>query len=241
MDELRAALTAAQAAKKSINIFFRDDDVDEDEETLWRLLDIFAVRRVPIVLGVIPARLTNEGITLLKQFSDTVEIVQHGWQHVNHETTGRKCEFGASRTFAEQFNDIARGKKCLDEAFGENWFPAFIPPWNRCTPDTHEALNQLSFRVLSTLRGKDLAEDFRGQKIPVTLDIYEWRVGAKCKPEAQILSELRQQITQDFPIGIMLHHKVMTDEAFAITEKLLDELLRFAAVRFQRLETLANA
>lgn len=241
MDELRAALAQAQATGKIVNIFFRDDDVDEDEASLRRLLNIFAARRVPIVLGVIPAQLTENGISLLKQFPAVAEIVQHGWQHTNHESTGRKCEFGASRNFAEQCDDIARGQARMNEVFGENWFPAFIPPWNRCTRDTHEALNKLGFRVLSTLRGKDLSEDFRGQKIPVTLDIYEWRDAAKCKTEVEIFRTLTEQITHDFPIGIMLHHKVMSDEAFAILEKLLDELMRFSNVRFQTLESLAKS
>ncbi len=240
MDELRAALAQAQVAGKIVNIFFRDDDVDEDETSLRRLLNIFTARRVPIVLGVIPAHLTENGIKLLNQFSSVVEIVQHGWQHKNHETTARKCEFGVSRTLAEQYADIAHGQARLNQAFGENWFPAFIPPWNRCTNETHEALNQLGFCVLSILRGKNTEGDFRGQKIPVTLDIYEWRDSAKCKAEAEILDELAWQITQDFPIGIMLHHKVMSDEAFTIIEKLLDELQRFSNVRFQTLRAVAE-
>src|SRR5437870_1726030 len=137
---LRAVLERQQAAGKTVEVFFRDDDVDEDEASLRRLLNLFVARNIPIVLGVIPAHLTTAGIELLNQCLASVELVQHGWQHVNHERTGRKCEFGVSRSFAEQRNDLSRGWARMDEAFGKHWFPAFIPPWNRCTETTLQAL-----------------------------------------------------------------------------------------------------
>ena len=230
------------ATSLSVNVFFRDDDVDEDEATLRRLLDIFAQRNVPVILGVIPATLTEAGIQLLAQFSASIEIVQHGWQHVNHELSGRKCEFGNSRSFAEQLDDIARGQARMNEAFDDNWFPAFIPPWNRCTAQTYQALGQLGFRVLSQLRS-DAAPitGFSFQEISVTLDLYRWKGGATLKPQEEILQTLAQQFAQPQPIGIMLHHKIMNDEAFFFLEQLLDELRQAAAIRFHTFESLENS
>ena len=226
----------------SVNVFFRDDDVDEDEATLRRLLDIFAQRNVPVILGVIPATLTEAGIQLLAQFSASIEIVQHGWQHVNHELSGRKCEFGSSRSFAEQLDDIACGQARMNEAFDDNWFPAFIPPWNRCTAQTYQALDQLGFRVLSQLRS-DAAPitGFSFQEISVTLDLYRWKGGATLKPQEEILQTLAQQFAQPQPIGIMLHHKIMNDEAFFFLEQLLDELRQASAIRFHTFESLENS
>ena len=227
--ELRQILAASQ----SVDVFFRDDDVDEDEPTLRRLLDIFAQRNIPVILGVIPATLTAAGIQLLTQFSASIEIVQHGWQHMNHEAIGRKCEFGSSRSLAEQLEDITRGQTRMNEAFGNLWFPAFIPPWNRCTAQTHQALEQLGFRVLSQLRGSaSPLTGFSFQEISVTLDLYQWKDIATLKPQEKILQTLAQQLAQPQPIGIMLHHKVMNDEAFFFLEQLLDELRQDSAVRF---------
>lgn len=221
-----------------MDVFFRDDDVDEEEVTLRRLLNLFAARNVPIVLGVIPARLTTAGIELLQQFSGSIELVQHGWQHVNHELTGRKCEFGISRSFAEQFDDLSRGQARMNEAFGQQWFPAFIPPWNRCTTVTEQALQQLGFRVLSKLHEKDSSACASLPEISVTLDVYRWKDGAQLKPTAELWQAIAEQIQQDLRIGIMLHHKVMGDEAFVFLEQLWDELKRFPIVRFHHLQDL---
>ncbi len=233
--ELRQTL----AASPPVNVFFRDDDVDEDEPTLRRLLDLFAQKNVPVILGVIPATLTEAGSKLLAQSSAPIEIVQHGWQHVNHELTGRKCEFGNSRSFAEQLEDIARGQARMNEAFGKHWFPAFIPPWNRCTAQTHQALDQLGFRALSQLRtDAPPITGFSFQEISVTLDLYRWKDGATLKPQEELLQAISQQFMQSQPIGIMLHHKVMSDEAFLFLEQLLDELRQSSAVRFHRFGSL---
>jgi peptidoglycan/xylan/chitin deacetylase (PgdA/CDA1 family) len=235
--ELQQQLTASN----SIELFFRDDDVDEDEPTLRRLLDLFAQKNIPVILGVIPAKLTDECINLLSQFTASIEIVQHGWQHINHELTGRKCEFGSSRSFDEQLADIADGQARLHEAFGHNWFPAFIPPWNRCTPNTYQALEQLGFRVLSQLRKDVPHTGFSWQEISVTLDLYRWKDGATLRPQTELLQEIAQQLSQPLPIGIMLHHKVMDDEAFLFLEQLLKVLQQSLSVRFHIFESLENS
>ena len=227
------------AEKKPIDIFFRDDDVDIDEENLHRLLTIFADRKIPLIAGVIPKLLIGDCIKLLSEFSEFTELVQHGWQHKNHEILQRKCEFGNSRNFAEQFSDLAAGQKIMNEAFGENWFPAFIPPWNRCTEITHRALDELGFRVLSKLRGSQApVTSFQFREISVTLDIFRWENGATLKSAEDIYEELTQQIVKGAPIGIMLHHKVMADEAFLFIEQLLDALKQSPSVRFHTLASL---
>ena len=233
--EFQEALTT----NKPIDVFFRDDNVDEDEPTLRRLLHLFAQKNVPVILGVIPAKLTNECVELLARFRSSIEIVQHGWQHANHELTGRKCEFGSSRSFDEQRTDIARGQARMHEAFGHNWFPAFIPPWNRCTTSTHQALDQLGFRVLSQLhKGVPPLTGFSWQEISVTLDLFRWKDGATLKPQEELLQAMAEQLTQPQPIGIMLHHKVMHDDAFLFLEQLLDALRQSSNVRFHTFESL---
>jgi peptidoglycan/xylan/chitin deacetylase (PgdA/CDA1 family) len=226
------------ATVKAVKVFFRDDDVDEDEPTLRRLLEVFAQKNAPVILGVIPAKLTNECINLLSQFASSIEIVQHGWQHVNHELTGRKCEFGDSRSFNEQLADIARGQTRMNEAFGNHWFPAFIPPWNRCTANTHQALDQLGFRVLSKLRKDAPLTSFSFREISVTLDLFAWKNGATLKPQEELLQAIAEQLSQPQPIGIMLHHKVMNEEAFLFLEYLLDVLQQSSNIRFHTFESL---
>ena len=238
MNDALNELHAALASGKTVDVFFRDDDVDEDEATLRRLLKLFAARQVPLVLGVIPARLSTACIALLQPFSASVELVQHGWQHVNHETTDRKCEFGASRSWAEQRDDLSRGQARMNEAFGKQWFPAFIPPWNRCTEVTEQALRQLGFQVLSKLHESEAKAIATLPELSVTLDLFRWKAGAQLKPVAELWQAITQQIQQGRPLGIMLHHKVMAEDAFAFLEQLLDELQQAANVRFHRLQDL---
>ncbi len=243
LKQLRSLLERSQTAGKFVEIFFRDDDVDEDEASLRRLLGIFTSRKIPIILGVIPAKLTASATALLlekeRDFPGLIELTQHGWQHVNHEVSERKCEFGSSRNFAEQLADIQRGQMRMSEVFGEQWFPAFIPPWNRCTTQTCQVLNQLGFRVLSKLHGKlSSSPDFQGREISVTLDIFTWKNGAILKPAEEIFTELANQIGLGEPLGIMLHHKVMNDASFAFLESLLIELSASYAIRFHTFQSL---
>jgi peptidoglycan/xylan/chitin deacetylase (PgdA/CDA1 family) len=227
------------AATGAVDVFFRDDDVDEDEPTLRRLLELFAQKNVPVILGVIPAKLTHQGIELLAQFPTTTEIVQHGWQHVNHELTGRKCEFGSQRSFEEQLADIARGQTRMNEAFGAHWFPAFIPPWNRCTPPTYQALEQRGFRVLSQLHNDSSPRaGFSFREISVTLDLFRWKDGTRLRPQEELWQAILQQLAQPQPLGILLHHKVMHDEAFLFLAQLLDALRPSPNVRFHTFASL---
>lgn len=241
-EELRQALERLRAERQTVDLFFRDDDVDEDEATLWQLLNTFLFRGVPINLEVIPGKLKAATVRLLLQqqhaYPALIELNQHGWMHTNHEVEGRKCEFGASREFTEQYADIARGKAVLDEAFGKRWHPVFTPPWNRCTADTLQALHKIGFRAFSKDRGKEPIVDYSFTEISTTLDLYRWQPRATMKAPSEIERELIAQLRQGEPIGILLHHKVMDAAAFSFLASLLDELRRFPVVRFHTFASL---
>ncbi len=240
--QLQTSLGRLQADGRTINLFFRDDDVDEDEESLQRLLRLFSGRDTPINLAIIPGLLTDGAIELLKECQagkpGLICLNQHGWRHVNHEREGRKCEFGSSRSFAEQFEDIARGQARLNEAFGDNWFPAFIPPWNRCAEVTFQALDQLGYQVFSAKQGGAAVTGYGFQEISITLDLYRWQGGASLKPPEEIVDDLIAQLLQRQTIGLMLHHKVMDEKAFSFLGSLLDALAPHPVVRFHTFRSL---
>ncbi|MEJ7615715.1 MAG: DUF2334 domain-containing protein [Pyrinomonadaceae bacterium] len=242
--ELNLRLAQSQDEDKSLHVFFRDDDVDEDESSLQRLLNLFLSREVPINLGVIPGRLTPQTIETLAGrrscFPALIALNQHGWRHINHESSGKKCEFGASRTFSEQMEDIARGRARMSEAFGDDFYPAFIPPWNRCTKETYRVLDELGFPVLSKNQSGTPSANFKFRERSITLDLYRWRGGAQLKAPEEIVGDLVLQIERMNPIGIMLHHKVMNDEAFLFLDVLIETLRRYSIVRFHTFQTMAN-
>jgi peptidoglycan/xylan/chitin deacetylase (PgdA/CDA1 family) len=240
MDLLKSAL-AQQSAP--IRIFFRDDDVDEDEASLRRLLRLFPERNTPVNLGVIPGRLTAECAELLAEAvaaaPSLVELNQHGWRHQNHEREGRKCEFGAGRSYAEQLADIEQGQARMTEAFGRNWFPVFIPPWNRCTEDTLRAIDHLGFRALSAKQESSIVTGYRFEEISITLDIYHWKGGARMKSPEEVTCELIAQLSRQQRIGVVLHHKVMDERAFSFLCSLLDTLAAHPVVSFHTFQSLA--
>ncbi len=239
---LKSELAQRQQQGAPQRVFFRDDDVDEDEAPLRRLLELFLRWEIPINLGVIPGRLTAAGGELLMQSVSAaptlIELNQHGWLHLNHEREGRKCEFGPSRTYAEQLADIAQGQARMTETFGPHWSPVFIPPWNRCVVDTYCVLDQLGFRALSVKQGSSVVTGYRFKEISITLDLFSWRGGASLKPAEEIVDELTVQLTRQQTIGVMLHHKVMDERAFTLLESLLDALASHPSASFHTFQSL---
>lgn len=242
VEPLRATLEQQQQQGRTVNLFMRDDDIDVDEESLRHLLDIAFARNAPVSLAVMPGKLTPDGITLVKNYKklcpELIEIHQHGWQHVNHESTGRKCEFGVSRSYAAQYEDIARGKACLEQAFEDKFFPAFTPPWNRCTADTLRALHELNFQVFSKDWNPEPLTGYNFREISITIDLLRWKGGVRMAPPEEIVGKLISQLAGNHPIGLLLHHKVMDGEVFAFLNQLLAELGRSPCVRFQTLQGL---
>lgn len=239
---LRRFLDEKETEGRELHLFLRDDDVDEDEESLKHLLDLALARGVPMNLEIVPGRLTPACTATLKNVLRAdralLSLDQHGWKHSNHEMEGRKCEFGPSRSFTQQLNDIAQGKAILESTFEELFFPAFTPPWNRCTTDTYQALEELGFQVLSKDRGKDGITGYRFSEISTTLDLYTWKHGAHMKAPHEIVQVLMSQMDMLPIVGLLLHHKVMEREAFLFLDQLLAELTRSAAVRLHTFRTL---
>ncbi len=243
--QLRPRLEQLYKDKKEIRFFLRDDDADEDVETLRHLFDVTLASGVPLNLEIIPDGLTDSGIRLLdnhKHLHPTLfELNQHGWRHLNHEKEGRKCEFGVSRTFDQQFEDISKGKRRLEEIFKDKFYPVFTPPWNRCTNDTLKALDQLGFRVFSKDRGKDPITGFSFHEISTTLDLYRWKGNPTMKTPEEIVNELIIQMEENEPIGLLLHHKVMDHEAFRFLDMLLVVLREYPNVQFHTFQSLLES
>src|SRR3954470_22008778 len=150
LQPLRARLNARD---RPLTLFFRDDDAGWADERLFELMDRFEERRLPLDLAVIPQALSAPLAAELRERQEAsggrVGLHQHGFAHVNHETEGRKQEFGPSRSADEQREDIATGLAELERLLGGCLQPVFTPPWNRCTEATGRCLAELGFRVLS--------------------------------------------------------------------------------------------
>lgn len=222
-------------------VFFRADDVAVPGQCLARLVDIFAKHQVPLTLAVVPAWLTET------RWQRLVELcgrdfslwcwIQHGWQHRNHEPSGRKLEFGPSRSFARKRMDLQNGFRRLSRLLADAFTPAFTPPWNRCDTETIKALKELGFQALSRNLGAQPPAPAALTEYPVSVDLHTRQERDGASGWQNFLIELRQSLGSGF-CGMMIHHQRMNDAAFDFLELLLSELKRRNFPRLVHLGTL---
>ena len=240
LDPLRAVLDSTD---RPVTFFFRDDDAGWDDDALEALLEVFAFHGVPLDVAAIPEAMTPRTVELLAgrraDGRNDLTVHQHGLAHVNHEPEGRKCEFGSSRSPEQQATDIARGRELLRSMLGD--LPAvFTPPWNRCAPWTPEVLRDLGFAVLS----RDLSAGRAGVVGLVELAIsVDWFAKRRKVPvdragRGELLAE---RAAAAGPVGVMLHHEVMSAADRDDLGDLLGLLVAHPAAATAHLHRLARA
>jgi hypothetical protein len=201
---VRRALDAAPAP---VEVFFRDDDAGWADDRLLVLLDRFSARGLPLDVAAIPSAL---GAGMARELvARGIAVHQHGLAHVNHESDGRKHEFGPSRSREAQRRDIEAGRALLAERLDGAVEPIFTPPWNRCTRETALCLAELGFELLSR---ESRAQPFGVlPELSVSLDF------VRLAPD-----ELAARFAAaEPPIGVMFHHAEMDDAAMARADELL--------------------
>jgi peptidoglycan/xylan/chitin deacetylase (PgdA/CDA1 family) len=235
LDPLRAVLDAAPAP---VTFFFRDDDAGWRDDRLRRLLDLFDRHETHVDLAAIPCAVGKTLARELRLRAATTGVHQHGLAHVNHESTGRKCEFGPARDAAAQRADVEAGRRRLEALLETTLDPIFTPPWNRCTADTGRALVACGVRTLSresrapALRVRGLAE------LPVRVDWLAHRHRTRLT-RTELGCAIAREALGGGPVGIMLHHAVMDrDERNGVAE-LLGVVKRSDGARVSRMRDLA--
>jgi hypothetical protein len=215
-----------------IDFFFRDDDVGWANDEFRALLACFRSYSAPLDIAVIPTALTaelaDELCTLHAETPAVVGIHQHGFAHTNHEGLGRKCEFGSSRTQQDQYRDIQFGKVKLERMLGSALDPIFTPPWNRCTALTGECLKDLGFRVLSRDATAPSLALSGLKELPISIDWFAKKNGKRLSFQS-LGTLIAKTVKQRQPIGIMLHHALMS----AAERELLGGLLTLLSTHRQ--------
>ncbi len=220
-----------------LRCFVRDDDGGWDDARLLKLMDRLQLLRVPMDVAIIPTALSRNLARELQDRKrcspDQVGFHQHGYRHVNHETAGRKCEFGPDRSVSLQLDDIASGQALLNDTMGAFICDRiFTPPWNRCTQQTVLALQTLGFAALSRNRGAQVLQT--GTLVELSVD-FDWQ---RQRPDREALAEEFAAKLQtassdtDQAFGIMLHHAVMTPADLQNFTELLQLLMDAHYVEF---------
>ena len=249
---LHQELDAWRETGQVATFWWRDDDAVDCCPALDRLLDLSARNHAPLNLAVIPARATDALAARLARAPVRVAVMQHGFDHANHAPAGEKSmELGRHRPKVAICEDLVRGSAMLNERFGTQAVPVLVPPWNRIAAELVPALAALGFRGLSAHTARTAMRPAEGLVACNThLDVMRWRPERGFLGEDEALGSLighlrarRQARAEppagaphaaepDEPSGLLTHHLVMDDAAWAFVSRLLEVLAGHPAARW---------
>lgn len=220
------------AGSRPIRIFFRADDIAVPGKAFDGMMALFMRHGIPLCPAVVPTWMTPVRWRRLSMYDRESRSLwcwhQHGWRHYNHETEGKKQEFGPSRSVSDIRRDMTRGRRRLEGILGDAFFPVFTPPWNRCSAETLAVLKELAYRGVS----RDKINPTSGEELPdfaVTVDLHTRKEPDPATSWANLFSELQRSLAHG-RCGVMIHHQRMNSAAFGFLEHLLMEMKRRKAI-----------
>ena len=253
MRELEEELELWRRAGRVATLWWRDDDAVEAGPALERLLALASARGAPLCLAVIPARASGTLARRLAAGAGGLSVVQHGFRHANHAPEGEKrSELGARRHTAEVREELARGGAMLRSLFGDRALPVLVPPWNRIDGALIPHLPGLGFRGLSTHGPRATVNPAPGlTECNTHLDVLRWRPERGFLGSEEALRLLRGHLRArrsggpqpgqpgsladpGEPTGLLTHHLVMDEPAWAFVEVLVGVLSEHPAARWLR-------
>jgi hypothetical protein len=238
---LQRELEAWRGADRVATFWWRDDDAVDCSPALDRLLDLAARHKAPVNLAVIPARATAALAERLAPAAAGVGVLQHGYDHANHAPAGQKSmELGPHRPRVAICEELGRGRDMLDANFGKQAVPVLVPPWNRIAVEVIPELAGLGFRGLSTHTLRPALRPAPGLVACNThLDVLRWRPQRAFLGEDEALDLLIGHLRArrrgkagppaagstvaepEEPSGLLTHHLVMDDPAWAFVSRLV--------------------
>lgn len=210
-----------QERKQKVKFWLRDDDAIENTMALDRLIGICNKNQFPLFLAVIPKLLKKE---MNLKAHHSVYILQHGFQHKSRALEGqKKCEF--PEHVAEDIikEELLKGFETLENHFGEQFLPVFVPPWNRFADNHKASLKTAGFKFLSVY-GNSKNSFYANTHF----DIINWRgdrdfIGYEGALE--LLTQLiKERETLNEPIGILTHHLDHTEKIWSFLDEFLSYL-----------------
>jgi hypothetical protein len=116
--------------------------------------------------------------------------------------------------------DIANGQVVLTEYLAEAFDLFFTPPWNRCTQDTVDCLEELEFKLLSRDVTATQYNATKLDQVPVHID---WSKIIKSSPDplTELGNTVARHLSQNEMTGIMFHHADMEDNHLKTLAELL--------------------
>lgn len=229
-DALAREVDAWRAGGREVTLWWRDDDATGPSPALARLL---ALRPdCPLGLAVIPAAAKA---SLAGELTDAVDVLVHGFAHANHAPAGaRKSEYPAARAAPDE---LRAGRERLEDLFGAQVLPIFVPPWNRMGEDAAAVLPAAGYALLSGYRGRP---EGPLPRLDTHVDLVDWRGGRRFAGADAVLGTLvdmlaaRRGANDLRPTGVLSHHLVHDLAAWRFLEDLLAWTGEAPGVRWMR-------
>jgi hypothetical protein len=205
------------------------------------MVRIFMRYDIPLNLAVVPAWLTAERWRALARIGREAPHLwcwhQHGWRHQNHESQGKKQEFGPARAFGALRHDLDRGRARLEALLGPRFYPVFTPPWNRCSAEVLAYLHRSGYAAVSRSRDSRPACPPGLPDMAVHIDLHTRKDADPRDGWRTFLDELRRGLTNP-TCGFMLHHQRMDADALAGLEYLIMQLKQSQRFTFEDFRSL---
>ena len=226
---------------KTATFWWRDDDAVEETPQLRKLDAISREMEVPVSLAVIPAGLHDSLPQFLHQ-RDNFTAMQHGYSHRSYALrAAKKIELGGDRSCDEIKAELVTGRRLLGAAFGEQFIPVLVPPWNRIESRIYSALASAGFSGISSIWARETVYPVKGLlQVNTHLDPVNWHQGRGFIGETNAIGQIhrhlcaRRQAGGDVaePTGILTHHLIQNDEVWAFCRTLFETLNRHPAAQW---------
>ena len=223
------------------SFWWRDDDAIEKTAELMRLNSLSEDLQIPVALAAIPSLLQDSLPGYLRD-RDNITVFQHGYSHSSHAGEGvKKIEVGGKRSTDEIQTQLAAGCRRLHTAFGNQFLPVLVPPWNRIESRTYAALVGAGFCGVSSMWARASAYPAAGLlQVNTHLDLVNWRHGRGFIGESTAIALIcdhlitrrtgEQQLTE--PTGILTHHLAQNEAVWDFIPELMQKLSQHPAVEW---------
>lgn len=240
MDELDAYRAAGMVAE----FWWRDDDAVEPTVELDRLMAVSKRHAVACGLSVVPAKI-GEPLRKTVSGAGNVWVLQHGYAHANHaHAGGDPCELGGHRSQSIVLDELRVGMLRLTQLFKGRFVPVLVPPWGRIAPELLPYLPVMGFRGLSSLYREHRPippSDLRVADVHCNILDFSDKPAVRFAGDKECVTELvahlrakrTGQADDSEPTGILTHHVVMDDDAWAFVETLFEVTIGHPAVQWR--------
>jgi hypothetical protein len=220
-------------------LWWRDDDAMTATPQLAALLRL--AEGIPLAVAAIPA-LARAELAGALHGAPLVAILQHGWQHRNHATSGKKSEYPPYRPAGQIAAEIAAGRARLASLFGARALPVFVPPWNRLAAEFAPLLAGTGMLGLSAMAPRRWPAPAGVMAVDVHVDLVAWQSGRGFVGEPAALGGLvgglramREGALAAPALGMLTHHAIIDRESAAFLARLAAAIAAHPAARWANL------